>query len=317
MSSSNPTPTMICDGLEFPEGPIVMPDGSILLVEIRGGRLTRVALDGTKTTVADWGDPLAAGPNGAAIGPDGAVYVCNNGGFFWHQIDGIWHPQDPATGATQSPVYGGGSIDRVDLETGEITKLYTEADGLELRGPNDIIFDSTGGFWATDLGKARPGEHDMGAVFYGKIDGSGLTRLAGTFFTANGVGLSPDESTLYVSETRYGRLWAIALDSPGVASDVEPRMLERHTGQCVANTEGYFDSLAVQADGNVVVAALGDGLCTVDPTTTDYEYFPIDDPVVTNIAFGGGDLRTAYVTCSGMGTLVSIPWPTSGLALPY
>ena len=73
-----PELTEITDGLRFPEGPIAMPDGSIVLVEMFGPRLTRVAPDGTKTTIAE----IEGGPNGAAVGPDGAIYLCNNGGCF-------------------------------------------------------------------------------------------------------------------------------------------------------------------------------------------------------------------------------------------
>src|SRR4051812_49620304 len=69
----------IVSGLQFPEGPIAMDDGSVLLVEIKRGTLSRVDVDaGTIDVVADCG----GGPNGAAIGPDGAVYICNNGGGF-------------------------------------------------------------------------------------------------------------------------------------------------------------------------------------------------------------------------------------------
>src|SRR3546814_4102474 len=68
---------IVTRGLTFAEGPIALPDGDILVVETSGGRLTRVAPDGSRTTVADTG----GGPNGAAIGPDGRCYICNNGGF--------------------------------------------------------------------------------------------------------------------------------------------------------------------------------------------------------------------------------------------
>ena len=67
------TARVICDGLQFPEGPIAMPDGSVLVVEIRRATLTRITPDGATAIAADWGDPGAAGPNGAAIGPDGSV----------------------------------------------------------------------------------------------------------------------------------------------------------------------------------------------------------------------------------------------------
>ncbi len=123
----SPPVRTLAEDLWFPEGPVAMSDGSVLLVEIRAARLTRVAPDGARTTVTEWGDPLGAGPNGAAIGPDGFVYVCNNGGFWWHEVaDGVWIPQDPATGSVQPPNYTTGSIDRVDLDTGTITTVYTD-----------------------------------------------------------------------------------------------------------------------------------------------------------------------------------------------
>ena len=66
---------IVTEGLRFPEGPIAMPDGSVILVEIEAQQLTRILPDGTKKLVAKTG----GGPNGAAMGPDGKIYVCNNG----------------------------------------------------------------------------------------------------------------------------------------------------------------------------------------------------------------------------------------------
>ena len=75
--------TLLADELKFPEGPIAMEDGSVILVEIARGTLTKVTSKGKKEIIAD----LGGGPNGAAIGPDGFCYVCNNGGFKW-QVSG-------------------------------------------------------------------------------------------------------------------------------------------------------------------------------------------------------------------------------------
>ena len=79
---------VLATGLEFPEGPVVMPDGSVVLVEIRGRRLTRIWPDGRKEVVAQ----IPGGPNGAALGPDGRMYVCNNGGFSWIPSRGTMMP---------------------------------------------------------------------------------------------------------------------------------------------------------------------------------------------------------------------------------
>ena len=101
---------VLATGLEFPEGPVVMPDGSVVLVEIRGQRLTRVYPDGRKEVVAQ----IPGGPNGAALGPDGKMYVCNNGGFTWIPTRNMIMP------GPQPDDYRGGSIQRVDLQSGKV-----------------------------------------------------------------------------------------------------------------------------------------------------------------------------------------------------
>src|SRR4051794_41164532 len=128
----------LATGLQFPEGPIALDDGSVLLVEIARRTLSRVTPDGEVEVVAEVG----GGPNGAALGPDGAVYLCNNGGCFeWEDLMGFTLPGPVPADWT------GGSIQRVDLATGAITTLYTESSGRPLRAPNDLVFDEHGGFW--------------------------------------------------------------------------------------------------------------------------------------------------------------------------
>jgi len=127
----------ICRGLKFPEGPVAMPDGSVILVEIERKTLTRVSVDGEVSVIADCG----GGPNGAALGPDGKMYICNNGGFEWSQSGPFKRP-----GEELAKDYVGGSIQSVDLATGSVETIYTECDGESLKGPNDIVFDRQGGF---------------------------------------------------------------------------------------------------------------------------------------------------------------------------
>jgi gluconolactonase len=311
--NENPTTRTIAEGLRFPEGPVAMPDGSVLFVEVQGGTLSRVRPDGGVECIAQLDPGGHGGANGAAIGPDGAVYVCNNGGFFWGERDGQPLPIDFETGANMPPDYDGGWIDRVDLATGESTVLYRECGGHPLCGPNDIVFDSSGGFWFTDLGKSHVRSWDKGGVYYAQPDGSSIACPIWPMLTPNGVGLSPDEATLYVAESHTGRLWAFDLDGPG-----RPRHTGYgHGGRCIANTLGHFDSLAVDADGNVVVAAIGNGLCVVSPDGSDISYLPMPDNATTNICFGGPDLRTAYVTLSGVGQIIAFEWPRPGLALAF
>ncbi len=301
-------PTVVASGLRFPEGPIAMPNGSIILVEIARGTLSRVSPSGEITVVAETG----GGPNGAAIGPDGKCYICNNGGFNWVERPGRLRAQGQATD------YSGGRIERVDLDTGEVEVLYTHADGVSLRGPNDIVFDASGGFWFSDLGKTRPRERDRTGVFYARTDGNHIEEMIFPMEGPNGIGLSPDEDTLYVAETPTGRLWAYALSGPGQLAG--ERGDKPDGGRLVPGRPGYFlfDSLAVDAVGNICVATLREGGITVlSPRGDEPGFVPMPDPLTTNICFGGPDLATAYITLSSTGQLVSMPWGQPGLPLNY
>jgi len=301
----------ICRGLRFPEGPIAMADGSVILVEIERRTLTRVSPDGHTSVIADCG----GGPNGAAIGPDGRVYVCNNGGFAWPDQKGRFL----RPGEALAHDYQGGSIQAVDVDSGAVETVYTACEGESLRGPNDIVFDAAGGFYFTDLGKRRGRSLDRGSVFYAQPDGSSIVEIVHPIDTPNGIGLSADESTLYVAETNGARLWAFAIDSPG---KLGPPVHEFWPGRLLHKFSGYerLDSLAVDSEGNVVVATLGTGCLTaVSPEGVVRAVVPVPefDLMVTNVCFGGADLRTAYITSSGLGRLYAMQWHCPGLALNF
>jgi gluconolactonase len=316
--SETPPHRVVAEGLRFPEGPIAMADGSVVVVEVRGGGLTRVDPDGTVTELVQLSPGGHGGANGAAVGPDGAIYVCNNGGFAWTERDGIFLPFNPGTGDNTPPGYTGGWIDRVDLATGEHRVLYPDCDGTPFLGPNDIVFDSAGGFWFTDLGKTLPDRWPKGAVYYAHPDGSSVQRVITGLNGPNGVGLSPDGATVYVAETSTGRLWAWDLVGPGQVHTVNPGPAATgNGGRCLANTLSHFDSLAVEENGNIVVAAISNGLCVVSPDGASIEFVAMPDFITTNVCFGGPDRRTAFVTLSGVGQLLAVDWPRPGLALEY
>ncbi len=296
----------IATDLQFPEGPIAMDDGSVILVEIARGTLSRVLPGGRVEVIAN----LGGGPNGAAIGPDGAVYVCNNGGFDWHRSGGRIFPGDAPDN------YSGGRIERVDLSTGAFEVLYTACDGVPLQGPNDIVFDAQGGFWFTDLGKSTGRLKDRGAVYYATIDGNHIEQMLFPIETPNGVSLSPDETRLYVAETQGARLWGFDIASPGKLAP--PAATSSKT--FIASPAGlsFFDSMAVEADGTVCVATIvNGGISRINPDDGSIRHVATDDPMTTNICFGGDDLKTAYMTLSSTGRLVSTPWDTAGLALNF
>ena len=299
----------LAEGLEFPEGPVALADGSVVLVEIAAGAVTRILPEGVKTLVARPG----GGPNGAAIGPDGKCYVCNNGGFEW-QVDEAGRKR-PFLQATD---YSGGRIERVDLATGAVECLYRTAGEVALKGPNDLVFDRHGGFYFTDLGKVRAREMDRGAVYYAKADGSAIAEVAFPMVTPNGIGLSPDEKILYVAETEPARLWAFDIIEPGMVRK-EP-WPSPHGGRLVAGVGGYqrFDSLALDAEGRICVATLiNGGITVISPDGRHVEHHPMPDPITTNICFGGPDMRTAFITLSWTGRLVAVDWPVAGLQLNH
>lgn len=302
--------TILTDGLEFPEGPVVMPNGDVIVCELKAGNLTRVKPDGTKELVAH----LGGSPNGAQLGPDGFLYVCNSGGWRWTEINGMNLPGEH--GVTAGKDYIGGRIQRVDPDTGKFEDLYTESGGDKLRAPNDIVFDSTGGFWFTDHGHIYERHKDVTGIHYAKIDGSECREVIHPVDSPNGIGLSPDGKRLYAAETHTGRLYAWDVVEPGVV----PPAPFGNGGELLAGLPGHqlFDSLAVDGDGWVCVATLvNGGITLISPDGSDVQHIATGDPLTTNIAFGGDDLRTAYVTLSAFGRLGTMTWQRPGLKLAY
>ena len=298
---------IVATGLKFPEGPIAMTDGTIIIVEVAGGNLTRVHPNGETEVIAH----LGGGPNGAAIGPDGHCYVCNNGGFQWVETDGLMMPGKTAAD------YNGERIERVNLETGECEVLYADCAGHQLKGPNDIVFDETGGFWFTDTGKPYARTSDFGGVYYARTDGSHIEEILFGYDMPNGVGLSAQENTLYFAETMRARLWKFVLASPG---RLQSAPVPYNPADLLYSPPGLngFDSMAVDSAGNVCQATLfNGGISVVPPDGSEVELVKMPDPLVTNICFGGDDLRTAYITLGGSGRLVKTQWPRPGLALNF
>lgn len=287
---------VVCEGLEFPEGPMAMIDGSVVLVEVKGQRLTRVWPDGRKELVVKTG----GGPNGAAIGPDGAIWIANNGGLFFHP-----------------DAYDGGFIQRYDPATGELSTVYEACDGQPLIAPNDLVFDRQGGLWFTDHGAPTPEGRKYGAVYYAAPDGSRISRQRTRLVSPNGIGLSPDETMLYVADTELGRVWGFEIIAPGElapATGFPPKV-----AAWTLHGPQSLDSLAVEADGRVCVATIGpeSGITAVDPSDGAMAFFPVPDPICTNICFGGPELRTAWITASATGRLFKSVWPRPGLRLNF
>ncbi|MGH2608829.1 MAG: SMP-30/gluconolactonase/LRE family protein [Tepidiformaceae bacterium] len=301
----------IATGLGFPEGPLVLPGGDLLVTDIQAGVLNRVTDAGRVSIFATTG----GGPNGAALGPDGAVYVAQNGGFEWHERPGPdgrvgLYPGDKPAG------YIGGQVQRVSPDGSEVTTVYAECDGEPLKGPNDLVFDQEGNFYFTDHGKNYGRQRDRTGVFYASPDGSMIKEIIFPLEGPNGIGLSPDGSVLYVAETPTGRIWACPLSGPG---EVAGRYVLGTVPGAAPLNLGMCDSLCVDGEGNVIVATLvNGGVTSISPNGGQMTHTPCPDILTTNACFGGPDLRTLYVTLSTTGQLIAFDnWPTKGLALQY
>lgn len=325
---------IIAEGLRFAEGPVALPDGDVLVCETHGAGLVRINPQGVVSDFARFG----GGANGAAVGPDGAIYVCNNGGgrvVFEESADGTVVSRPPRPGeAIRTP----GRIQRV-VESEPATTLYQHCDGRPLMSPNDIVFDRSGHFYFTDygffggeireVGMDRTGVDERivrtlgmvmrsppGSVFYAAADGGMIREVIHPLAGANGVGLSLDEKTLYVSESVTARLWAFDLIEPGQVGE------RRCLGVLPAGTRVNIvvaDSLVVDAGGNIIVGTIFNGGLTIfSPDGSRVRHVPTGDLFTTNACFGGPELRTLFVTLGERGALGAFEgWPTPGLPLNF
>jgi gluconolactonase len=281
--------TVHARGLLFPEGPVAAPDGTLLVVEIEGGSVARIAADGSFDRLLCGG-----GPNGAALGPDGALYVANDGGLTFTTRDGIRFPDGLAA---DNP---GGAIQRLDLVTGRVETIVTESGGARLGSLNDVVFDTQGLAYVVDTGRGLIHHVDV-ARRTARVAASGLEL-------PNGMGLSPDGRRLYVAETYTGRIFRFDVTGPG--------RLEGRAEHFNANGAHGWDGLAVDGRGNVCAANLeysGISVIAPDGSLVGEVRTPLFDSYVTNICFAGADLRTAYICSSGRGLLYALPWPWPGL----
>jgi gluconolactonase len=291
---------VLAEGLAFPEGPVALDDGTVMLSEIAAGRISRVGPGREVSVVAEVG----GGPNGTALGPDGALYVCNNGGIAGERT-------------------AAACIQRVDVETGRVESLYSGCEGRPLQSPNDLVFDETGHFWFTDFAD--------NCIFYASADGNSITRAVCGVRGPNGIGLSPEGDVLYWAQTYTRQVHRRHLDGPGRVVNT-PRyevqtLIRGETPDpwtVVVGLPGMqeLDSLAVDSAGVVCVGTLLEGgLTVVKPDDGSYETYTLPaalaDGAVTNICFGGRNLQTAYITCSTTGRLISCRWPRPGLRLAF
>ena len=337
---------LVTDQLAYPEGPVYLKDGSVLLVDIKNQTLNKVSTCGEVSTIAE----ISGGPNGLAIGPDGNAYICNCGGFQWMPVPIAATKQTLFIGGDQPADYQGGSLDKVNLKTGTVEKLYTPCskarhvnlatfewevtdlpEPIQLKGPDDLVFDQAGGIWFSDWGKSKGDKRDITGLYYAKADGSEITQMVYPLNAPNGIALSPAGDRLYTVETYTGNVLYWQLSGAGKISP-NPKTLDGT--YCLHGFSGpaIFDSMAVDEAGNLYIAtmlpegnnpATNGGISIISPQGELLEYIEINrpdgkfSPLPSNICFGGKDNKTAYITLGASGALVKTTAKIAGLTLAF
>jgi len=252
-------------GLGWPEGPTVLPDGRVVIVESYRSQLTAIDANGAVRQFAF----VAGAPNACVLGSDGLLYVCQNGG-----TTGPWRAAQMTTP----------SIQRV-AEGGEPEILLTEVAGIRLNGPNDLVFAADGRLIFSDPGTYNPANPDPSYIFAVNSDGTG--QLAVAFDTPtfpNGVAIEADGSIVW-GESYTGHVKRQRPD--GGIED-----LGRLPGD-----NPIPDGLKVGADGRLYVTDIvANGIHVLKPDGTAEGFF-VCGKATTNCVFAGD---TLWVTNAGV-----------------
>jgi gluconolactonase len=338
---------VVTTGLGYPESPKPMPDGSVLLVEIRKKQLTRVTPDGEQHAVASF----EGGPNGLALGPDGHAWVANNGGFDWLDVP-LPNGQKLSIGTTQPDNYTGGLVQRVELDTGTVTTAFSHCskgmnmqgfgnrkpvpvafpEPLGLRGPDDLVFDRSGGCWISDWGKQRPRDADVTGIYYAPAGSGELIEMIFPLASPNGIALSPAEDRLYAALT-YSRqvvYWKLG-KQPGEIIPNPDSMDGSYLLNAKLPGQAILDSMCVDEDGNIYVAVMlpegntpvsNGGIAILSSDGKSSDFLPLDvpgqfSPLPSSMGFGGPDRKTLFITCGASGLLLKCRMHVAGHKLNF
>lgn len=258
------------------EGPVALPDGSLLFTENRAARVTRIALDGS---VGEF-QTNPAGPNGLALNAQGSVV------------------------ATLTAQPGVGVI--YPAERAAI--LIDKVDGKPLNRPNDLVVDRSGGVYFTDPGGLRkPGQPAVTAVYY-LSPGNELRLLDSSVGLPNGIQLSPDEKTLYIADTTGEYVLAYDVTAKGILG--KRRNFARLARPADASsTAAGADGLAVDADGRLYVAT-SVGVQVFDAAGAALGVIELPKKP-QNLAFAGKNKHDLFVV--GQGAVYRIHTRTHGV----
>ena len=256
----------------FLEGPSFDRAGNLYFVDIPFGRIFRITPKGDWELVTQY----EGWPNGLKFAKDGRAFIAD-------YRRGLM-VLDPSTG-TVDPV----------LET-----AYSEG----FKGLNDLHFADNGDLYFTDQGQTGIAD-PTGRVFRRRADGT-LDKLAANVPSPNGITLNGTNNQVYVAVTRAQQIWRLPLMADGQPSK---------TGVAIQLSGGHAgpDGIEMDAEDGLVVCHLGIGVWRFDPNCLPTHLVHADGHrLLTNIAFGGPDRTTLYITDSLNGEILTAKMPVAG-----
>jgi gluconolactonase len=257
----------------FLEGPSFDRDGNLYVVDVPYGRVFRISPTGEFTLVAEYDGE----PNGLKIAKDGRVFITD------YKI----------------------GILQLDPDTGQVTPVIDRRWSERFKGVNDLVFASNGDMYFTDQGQT--GLHDPTGRVYRLTAAGRLELIVDTVPSPNGIVLNRDEHILYVAVTRGNCVWRVPLMPDSTASKV---------GIFVQLSGGLGgpDGLAMDDDDNLAIAHAGLGTVWLFSRLGEplYRIRSCTGLATTNLAYGGPDRKSLYITESETGTILVAKLPVPG-----
>ena len=258
----------------FLEGPSFDRDGNLYVVDIPYGRIFRISPSGKFTLIAAYDGE----PNGLKIHKDGRIFIAD---------------------------YKNGML-LLDPEHGELTTVINRRWSERLKGPNDLFFAANGDLYFTDQGQT--GFQDpTGRLYRYNLATERLDLLLGVIPSPNGLVMNVEENVMFVAVTRGNCVWRMPILADGSVTKVGAFIQ-------LSGGLGGPDGLAMDEAGGLVVAHAGLGAVWLfdrlgQPSARVQTCAGI---LLTNVAYGGADRRTLYITESETGAILRATMPTPG-----
>jgi gluconolactonase len=308
---------VIGTGVRGPEGPTVLPDDSIAMVEFSAGNIVSVHRDGKIEVLA----ALGTGVAGTVLGKDGALYVAKlNTDSFMRRArmggagrEGAAPPAGNPGREGGAPPPGGlppgtpSAIVRIDLKTKQPKVLYSTLDGAEIPGPNDLVIDQWGDIWFSDPSGS--------AVCNCRTDGSSIKRMIDDAQGVNGITLSPDKRTLYIKSGP--QLVSYKISGRGQLAGTGGKAARTVVTEWPTNYHEP-DGMKTEANGNILCACWEDGVVRFSPRGEVLSQTILPGLNVINMAFSPREKNSLYLAAhppsDRVGGPVKIFWDTRGMA---